>query len=204
MDNQDLKMNPQKLMDELGIDLSEGDSLGMGVVRKETDLNNEEKQFLLAVERGDVPTARHFLEESQIYFNLNVNCVDPLGRTALLIAIENENIEMMQVLLAYNVELGDALLHAINEENVEAVELLLAHQAHNKKDLSVSHGLGGSGGIHINMLWCARSGPGPCATTAIWQSITACLHGGLGRRSGPTQAPVSLQRHFSGIGIPTV
>ncbi len=68
---------------------------GMGVVRKETDLNNDEKHFLLAVERGDIPTARHFLEESQIYFNININCVDPLGRTALLIAIENENIEMI-------------------------------------------------------------------------------------------------------------
>ena len=133
------KMNPQKLMDELGIDVShEGDNLGMGIVRKETDLNNDEKQFLLAVERGDIPTARHSLEESQIYFNININCVDPLGRTALLIAIENENIEMIELLLGFNVELGDSLLHAINEENVEAVEMLLAHQTHNKKDLSVS------------------------------------------------------------------
>ena len=119
-------------------DITEGDNLGMGVVRKETDLNNDEKHFLLAVERGDIPTAKHFLEESQIYFNININCVDPLGRTALLIAIENENIEMIELLLSYNVELGDALLHAINEENVEAVELLLQHQQQNKKDLSVS------------------------------------------------------------------
>ena len=129
-------------MDELGIDITEGDNLGMGVVRKETDLNNDEKHFLLAVERGDIPTAKHFLEESQIYFNININCVDPLGRTALLIAIENENIEIIELLLSYNVELGDALLHAINEENVEAVELLLQHQQQNKKDLSVSiHGI---------------------------------------------------------------
>ncbi len=147
----EMKMNPGKMMEELGIDLAtEGvpgggsgphaagdDQLGMGIVRKETDLNNDEKQFLLAVERGDIPTARHFLDESQIYFNININCVDPLGRTALLIAIENENIEMIEVLLSFNVELGDALLHAINEENVEAVEMLLVHQQH-KKDLSVS------------------------------------------------------------------
>lgn len=137
----EMKMNPQKLMDELGIEINDvntADSLGMGIVRKETDLNNEEKQFLLAVERGDIPTARHFLEESQIYFNININCVDPLGRTAVLIAIENENIEMIEVLLMYNVELGDALLHAISEENVEAVEMILQHQSTNKKDLSVS------------------------------------------------------------------
>ena len=134
------KLNPQ-LMEELGVDMSEGgDHLGMGVVRKENDLNNDEKQFLLTVERGDIPKTRNFLEESQIYFNININCVDPLGRTALLIAIENENIEMIELLLMYNVELGDALLHAINEENVEAVELLLSHQQSmsHKKDLSVS------------------------------------------------------------------
>ena len=60
----------------------EGDGgLGMGVIRKETDLNNDEKQFLLAVERGDIPSAKHLLEESQIYFNININCVDPLGRS---------------------------------------------------------------------------------------------------------------------------
>ncbi|XP_074650440.1 transient receptor potential-gamma protein-like [Tubulanus polymorphus] len=132
------QMNPEKLMQELGIELNEGsDTLGMGVIRKEIDLTNEERQYLLAVERGDMARARNFLDEAQIYFNININCVDPLGRTALHIAIENENIEMIEVLLSYNVELADALLHAINEENVEAVELLLSHQSQRKgKDLS--------------------------------------------------------------------
>ena len=65
--------------------------------------------------------------------------MDPLGRTALHIAIENENIEMIELLLSFNVELGDALLHAINEENVEAVELLLLHQNNNKKNLKVTY-----------------------------------------------------------------
>ncbi|CAH1777716.1 unnamed protein product [Owenia fusiformis] len=131
------QLNPQVLMDELGIDVSDGETLGMGVVRKEIDLNNEEKQYLLAIERGDMATVKNYLDEAQIYFNLNINCVDPLGRTGILIAIENENIEMIELLLQYNVELGDALLHAINEENVEAVELILSHQTHRKKDLSV-------------------------------------------------------------------
>ena len=131
---------PQQLREELGLDgLEAPDSLRSGdaFIRKENDLSNDEKQFLLAVERGDIPKARHCLDESQTYYNINVNCVDPLGRTPLLIAIENENIEMIELLLGYNVELGDALLHAINEENVEAVELLLKHQT-KKKDLSVS------------------------------------------------------------------
>ena len=58
----------------------------------------------------------------------------------MLIAIDNENIEMMELLIGARVELGDALLHAINEENVDAVELLLkAHQQQaGKKNLEVS------------------------------------------------------------------
>lgn len=109
----------------------EGDSFGMGVVRKEMDLTNDEKQYLLAVERGDVPSTRQYLSMG-VQTGLNVNCVDPLGRSALLIAIENENIEMIEVLLNYNVEVGDSLLHAINEENVEAVELILNHEVATK------------------------------------------------------------------------
>ena len=74
----------------------------------------------------------------QAVFNINVNCVDALGRTALLIAIENDNIELIQVLLDHNVELRDALLHAINEDNVEATLLILRHQqSHSQDDVTV-------------------------------------------------------------------
>lgn len=120
-------MNATRIMDETGIEL-EGDSLGMGVIRKEIDLTNEEKQYLLAVERGDIPSTRQYLSLIGHCSNLNINCVDPLGRTALLIAIENENIEMIELLLSHNIEVGDALLHAISEENVEAVEMILNHE----------------------------------------------------------------------------
>ena len=136
-------LNPARLMDELGVEDSI-DALGMGIIRKEVDLTNEEKQFLLAVERGDIPSTRQILSQVHVT-NININCVDPLGRTALLIAIENENIEMIEMLLASGAEIGDALLHAINEENVEAVELLLNHQV-NTKGEEVSDGKGGRGG----------------------------------------------------------
>ena len=43
-------------------------------------------------------------------------------------AIDNENLEMVEVLLENKVETKDALLHAINEEFVEAVEVLLDHE----------------------------------------------------------------------------
>ncbi len=59
---------------------------------------------------------------------LDINCCDPLGRSALLMAIDNENLEMVELLLDNKVETKDALLHAINEEYVEAVEVLLDHE----------------------------------------------------------------------------
>ena len=60
--------------------------------------------------------------------SLNINCCDPLGRSGLLMAIDNENIEMIELLILAGIEMKDALLHAINEEFVEAVELLLDHE----------------------------------------------------------------------------
>lgn len=69
-----------------------------------------------------------FSQEAEIYFKININCIDPLGRTALLIAIENENLELIELLLSFGVYVGDALLHAIRKEVVGAVELLLNHK----------------------------------------------------------------------------
>lgn len=37
------------------------------------------------------------LEDKSIV--INMNCVDPLGRTAMLMAIDNENMEMLELLL---------------------------------------------------------------------------------------------------------
>ncbi len=67
---------------------------------------------------------------------ININCLDPLGRSALsigrnlsfqyrwndiffFIAIEYENLEMIELLLSYNIDTGEALLYAIDEEFVE-------------------------------------------------------------------------------------
>lgn len=56
---------------------------------------------------------------------LNINCTDPLNRSALITAIENENMDLIQLLLKAGIMVKDSLLHAIKEEYVEAVELLL-------------------------------------------------------------------------------
>lgn len=107
---------------------SRRDRIRLRVVRAEPELSAQEKAYLSAVEKGDYASVKRALREAEIYFKINVNCVDPLGRTALLIAIENENLEMVELLLAHDVHVGDALLHAIRKEVVGAVELLLNHK----------------------------------------------------------------------------
>lgn len=104
-----------------------------------------EKRFLLAVERGDLPAVKRYTSLCCVTLSslmlclyrfireapreeFNINCSDPLGRSGLLMAIDNENIEMIELLISAGVEMKDALLHAINEEFVEAVELLLDHE----------------------------------------------------------------------------
>ena len=106
--------------------------------RKERVLTTNEKKYLLATERGDIATVKCYLDEAPNLDEFNKNAVDPLGRSALHIAIEYENIEMIELLLNNHVDVGEALLHAINEEFVEAVEMLLNYTDHGGKLVDVS------------------------------------------------------------------
>lgn len=84
------------------------------------------------------------LQKAQETDFININCVDPLGRSALLMAIDNENLEMVELLIEHKVETKDALLHAISEEFVEAVEVLLDHE----KTIHQP------GEPHVSFFWC--------------------------------------------------
>ncbi|KAL3311072.1 hypothetical protein Ciccas_010352 [Cichlidogyrus casuarinus] len=84
--------------------------------------SRQERNFLLIVERGDVAGLKRFLDANP---NFDINCTDPLGRTGLISAIENEHNEIVKLLLDRGIEVKDGLLHAINEENIEAIELIL-------------------------------------------------------------------------------
>lgn len=59
-----------------------------------------EKHFLLSAERGDCATVRRLLEENAGHPEiLNIDCVDPLNRSALISAVENENADLIILLL---------------------------------------------------------------------------------------------------------
>ena len=74
---------------------------------------------MLNAERGDCATVAKMVESNSDGKNFDMNCIDPLGRTALSIAIINENPELMEILLDAGILTYDALLLAIDEEYVE-------------------------------------------------------------------------------------
>nr|XP_006124048.1 short transient receptor potential channel 1 isoform X2 [Pelodiscus sinensis] len=94
-------------------------------VKEETTL--DEKLFLLACDKGDYYMVKKLLEENSSG-DMNINCVDVLGRNAITITIENENLDILQLLLDYGCQSTDALLVAIDSEVVGAVDILLNHR----------------------------------------------------------------------------
>ncbi|XP_008395028.1 short transient receptor potential channel 1 isoform X2 [Poecilia reticulata] len=104
-------------------------------VKEETTL--DEKLFLLACEKGDYYMVKKLLEENR-HGELNVNCVDVLGRDAVTIAIENENLDILQLLLEYGCQATDALLVAIDSEVVGAVDILLNHRPRRSSKPSIA------------------------------------------------------------------
>ncbi|XP_073815658.1 transient receptor potential isoform X2 [Musca autumnalis] len=98
-------------------------------------LTDIEKSFILAAERGDLAGVRTIIHDNKNNpKEFNLNCKDPMNRSALISAIENENYDLIILLLEEGIEVGDALLHAISEEYVEAVEeLLMWEEQHHKE-----------------------------------------------------------------------
>ncbi len=58
--------------------------------------------------------------------NFNINCQDYQGYTALVLAIRNNNEEMVEYLSSFDdLILGDALLHAVHSGQSRITELML-------------------------------------------------------------------------------
>uniref|UniRef100_A0A4W3IKF4 Transient receptor potential cation channel, subfamily C, member 6a n=1 Tax=Callorhinchus milii TaxID=7868 RepID=A0A4W3IKF4_CALMI len=95
---------------------------------RSTSLSADEERFLDAAEYGNIPVVRKMLEE---FGSLNVNCVDFMGQNALQLAVANEHLEVIELLLKRDnlSRVGDALLLSISKGYVRIVEALLSHHA---------------------------------------------------------------------------
>uniref|UniRef100_A0A0N5APW5 ANK_REP_REGION domain-containing protein n=1 Tax=Syphacia muris TaxID=451379 RepID=A0A0N5APW5_9BILA len=98
-------------------------------IRTQDMLNPQERKFLEAAEMGDKPTLESCLEKKNT-LPLNINAVDSMGRTAIEIAVDNENNEIVELLLQQpDIRIGNALLCAIREGVYKTVEMLVNHSS---------------------------------------------------------------------------
>ncbi|XP_066267299.1 short transient receptor potential channel 1-like isoform X1 [Branchiostoma lanceolatum] len=99
-------------------------------------LSIDERFYLAAVEKGDLVAVQRILKnKDKAGQKVNIHCVDQLGRSALLIAIEHDLSDITKLLLSHDIYVGDALLFAVNEEAAWAVELLLDHRPMHKASM---------------------------------------------------------------------
>ena len=94
-------------------------------VNQQRSMDPQERVFLEAVERGDKHTVARSLQGSK---PVNVNARDMMGRSAIQIAVDNENVELVELLLKQSdIQIGDALLYAVREGVYRIVEMLIDH-----------------------------------------------------------------------------
>ncbi|XP_050393600.1 short transient receptor potential channel 7 isoform X3 [Patella vulgata] len=95
---------------------------------EDVQLTDEERVFLNAAYLGDVGVVRMCLED-RVESNLNIGCVDYMGRNALHLAIDSEKMDVIEILLdnlSFNC-IDEALLHAISKGAVKIVKTIIEH-----------------------------------------------------------------------------
>ncbi|XP_023310335.1 short transient receptor potential channel 4-like [Anoplophora glabripennis] len=76
-------------------------------------LQDKEKKFFELVASGDVISVKEFLETNR---DININCTNFQGVTALLIAVQSHADPMVEFLLTQQgIDIGDCVLHAVKD-----------------------------------------------------------------------------------------
>ncbi|XP_077869035.1 short transient receptor potential channel 4-like, partial [Saccoglossus kowalevskii] len=88
---------------------------------RESASKHLEKLFLAAAEKGDKKAMIVALENKG---HFNTDCVDSDGRSALVIAVHNRNLDIIKLLLEHETGLGDALLRAVDIQYTAAVQII--------------------------------------------------------------------------------
>ncbi|XP_068688467.1 short transient receptor potential channel 4-like [Montipora foliosa] len=86
-------------------------------------LSVDEMAFFEAVRGGKKEIVKELIYAKHV----DVNCKNYNGETALQIAVEEEAIEMMQILLSNKAEIGSALFQAVRNNSLQCVRVLVAN-----------------------------------------------------------------------------
>ncbi|XP_013417244.1 short transient receptor potential channel 3 [Lingula anatina] len=84
-----------------------------------------ERMFLNAASSGDIAMVQAMFDDKDV----DVNCVDFMGRSALLLAVENEHIDVIDFMMqkANYSNMKASLLHGISKGLISVVEFILEH-----------------------------------------------------------------------------
>ncbi|XP_022343320.2 short transient receptor potential channel 7-like isoform X5 [Crassostrea virginica] len=120
-DNMPYKPHPRDMKSRSRLTLSSEKSSN-----SKGQLSNLEEEFIFAAEFGDIPTVKRILEEQP---NFNVDFNDILGRTPLRLAVGNEHLEVVELLLDRSnaASIHEALLQAISAGHEQIAETILKH-----------------------------------------------------------------------------
>lgn len=91
-------------------------------------LNADEEAFFEAVRSGDKDAVQNLIHTKRV----DVNCRNTNGETALQIAIEDEAIDIVQMLLRNKAEIGSALFQAVRNNSLQCVRILVAYDSNRK------------------------------------------------------------------------
>ena len=103
-------------------------------------MTDQEYDYLMAAENGDLDVVQKAAQD----WNININCSDHLGRSALELALMGDHLDVVEYLLPRsNLQcIEDALLFAIGKENVQVCELLLDHPLYKNRRIQLSDSSG--------------------------------------------------------------
>jgi len=88
-------------------------------------LSAAEEAFFEAVKSGDKGSVQTLLHENQV----DVNCRNTNGETALQIAVDAEAIDIIKTLLENQVEIGSTLFQAVRNNSLQCVRILVPYDS---------------------------------------------------------------------------
>ena len=105
----------------IAIELEETESLP-------SPLSADEEAYFEAVQSGDKESIQRLLHDKQV----DVNCRNTNGETALEIAVDEEAIDIIKMLLENQAEIGSTLYQAVRNNSLECVRILVAYDSNRK------------------------------------------------------------------------
>ena len=91
-------------------------------------LSAGEEAFFEAVQSGDKESVQMLLHDRQV----DVNCRNTNGETALQIAVDKEAMDIIKMLLENQAEIGSTLFQAVRNNSLQCVRILVAYDSNRR------------------------------------------------------------------------